>query len=155
MKGVRVKVKNINRRYKLNEKFLEKLIPEILKYIKKKIELEVIFLSDGAIEVINKRYLKRDFPTDVLSFKIDRAEFEGEEDLGEIFISVDTARENSKIYKTDFEKELVLYVIHGILHLFDYDDGTIKDKIRMSEKEREVLNYLCTKENLSKVLTRR
>lgn len=148
-------VKNLNKKYRLNEKFLDNIISEILKYIKKDIEVEVVLLNDSAIKKINKKYLNKNRSTDVISFRIDRREFGNIKDLGEIFISADTAWKNSKIYGMSFEDEIVLYLIHGILHLFGYDDMTAGEKLSMSKKETEILDYICTKEDLSRVLTRR
>ena len=139
-----VKVKNLNKKHKLNEKFLENIALDILKILKKhKASIEITFLSDTDIRSINKKYKGRDRPTDVLSFEL------GE--LGEILISSDTALKNSRRFGTSFEEEIVLYVIHGILHLHGYDDETAQEKKRMSKKEEFILKRLCQKK-LSKVL---
>ncbi len=147
-------VTNLNRAHKVNGPFIKKIIAEILKFLKQPriAELEVVFLDDVAIRSLNKKYKKRNSATDDLSFKIDRDEFGVGSSLGEVFISLDTAFRNAGIFKTTFEEETVLYVIHGILHLFGYDDGKPKDRRRMSKKEEEILEYLCKREDLSKVL---
>jgi rRNA maturation RNase YbeY len=75
--------------------------------------------------------------------------------LGEIFISVDTARRNSRLFGVSFEDELVRCVVHGILHLFGYDDEAEGDKARMWHKQEGLLKELCRRENFSKVLMRR
>lgn len=144
-----ITVRNSNRRYAINEAFVKKIARKILKLIGEPPgrDLEVIFLNDASIRAINKRYKKADRPTDVLSFDLSP--------LGEIFVSLDTALKNSVLYGSRFADEIVLYVTHGILHLCGYDDKKPKDKMRMSRKEEEILEYLCRKENLSKVLTRR
>ena len=155
--GFSIKLINRHKKYKINESLLKKIIKEILGLCErrlKNIELEIVFLDDPAIRQLNKRFKKRDRPTDVLSFGIKAGE-SGRPFLGEIFISLDRALENSKIYKTDFGQELVLYVIHGILHLFGYDDESAAARRRMSKKERSVLRFLWKREDLSKVLTRR
>jgi len=144
-----VVVRNSNKRHRINERFIKKLAVEALLFLKNPLrcdELEVIFLSDASIRPINKRYKNKDRSTDVLSFDLGR--------LKEILISSDTALRNSKRFNSSFENELVLYVIHGILHLSGYDDGTILEKRRMSSKEDKVLRRLCKSENLSKVLMR-
>ena len=144
-----VVVRNINKRYRVNERFIKKVAGEALLFLKKPLrgdKLEVIFLSDASIRPINKRYKGRDRSTDVLSFDLGQ--------LKEILISSDTAWKNSKRFNSSFENELVLYVIHGILHLSGYDDGTIPEKRRMSSKEEKILRRLCKSENLSKVLMR-
>lgn len=142
-------VRNLNKKHRLNEKFIKKLTADILKILRKprSAELEIIFLSDSAIRLLNRRYKGRNISTDVLSFEL------GE--LGEVIISSDTALRNSRIFNTSFEEEIVLYIIHGILHLFGYDDETAGAKNRMSKKENGIRERLCGKENLSKVLTRR
>ena len=144
-----MRIINHHKSYKPNERLLKKIASHILNFCKpsKKIELEIIFLDDKEIKALNKKYKKEDHPTDVLSFDLDAA--------GEIFISLDRALENSRIFGTKFEDEVALYVIHGILHLSGYDDETPRDKRRMSEKQDEILKYLWKKENLSKVLTPR
>ena len=154
MRRPALKIQNLNKAYRLNEAFIKSLALEILKYIKKtkQADLEVVFLNDKAIRTINKRYRTSDRSTDVLSFRIDRREFGEDRFLGEIFISSDRAFENSKVFKTKFEEELTLYVIHGILHLFGYDDQSAKERLEMSKRETGILDYLCRQKNLSKVL---
>lgn len=150
----RVKVINQNKKYKINKAFVKKIVLGILKCLKKNkgARLEFVFLDDKAIRGLNRRFKGKDSATDVLSFGLDGPEFGIEEFFGEIFISLDAARRNSKIFKTEFEEEVSRYVIHGILHLFRFNDETPLKKRRMSKKEDEVLRRLCAKEDLSKVL---
>ncbi|MCX5686357.1 MAG: rRNA maturation RNase YbeY [Candidatus Omnitrophica bacterium] len=145
----KIRILNLHKKYRLNEPLIKKVIRRILKFCgrRKKIELGFVFLGDKAIAAVNKRYKFEGSPTDVLSFDLDAA--------GEIFISLDRALRNSRIFGTKFEDEITLYVIHGILHLSGYDDETPRDKRRMSKKQDEILKYLWKKENLSKVLTPR
>lgn len=137
-------VKNLNKKFRINERFIQKIAKDILDILKKKKRLEIVFLGDKEIKPINRKYKRRDAPTDVLSFEL------GE--LGEVIISSDTALKNSKVFHNSFEEEIVLYVIHGILHLFGYDDETARARERMSKKEDVILGALC-QENFSKVLT--
>lgn len=148
-------IANYNRRYRPNRAFIKKIIVKILKLIKRplKMELEVVFLDDKRMRELNRRYKNKDRATDVLSFRIEREEFGSEGLLGEIFISLDTALRNSKIFKIRFEDEIALYIIHGLLHIFGYDDRTRKEKSRMSKRQNHILRGLCEKEDLSKVLT--
>lgn len=140
-------VSNFNSKHKLNGRFIKELVKKILKILREKryAELEVIFLSDAAIGVLNKKFKYRDRPTDVLSFDLGS--------LGEVVISSDTALKNSRIFRTSFETELTLYIIHGILHLAGYEDGTATEKRRMSKKEDDILAKLC-RQNSLKALTR-
>jgi len=141
-----IQVVSLHKRYKLNEPLLKKIAANILKAIDKQGRrvLDIVFLDDTALKSLNKKYKDRDRLTDVLSFDLG--------DFGEIFISVDRAIANSKIFGTRIEEELVLYVIHGILHLYGYDDENVEDKTRMSAKESEILRLICRKEVLSTVL---
>jgi probable rRNA maturation factor len=136
---------NSNKRFSLSEKFIKNIAVEILNILKKPLDtgLEIIFLSDPAIKPLNKRYRQSDRATDVLSF-----------DLGscaQILISSDMALRNSRTFGTSFEEEIILYVIHGILHFFGYDDENAAQKKRMSAKQSILLKKLCQK-NFSKVL---
>jgi probable rRNA maturation factor len=153
----KVEVINQHRSFKISGPFVKKIAGRILKSIgnEEGVELEIIFLDDASIIELNSRYKKEDSPTDVLSFMIDRAEFGEESSLGEIFISLDAARRNSIEFGAAFEEEIVLYIIHGILHLFGYDDTTAAKKRRMSARQSGILKRLCGKETLSRVLTRR
>ena len=152
-----IKVTNLNHFYGLNVKYVEAVVSQVLKSLKKEntSEIDIVFMDDAAIKKLNKRYKKIDTPTDVLSFGIDGREFMRKKVLGEIFISLDTARRNSKLFGVVFEAEIVRCVIHGILHLFGYDDGTKREKERMWHKQEGFLKELCKQENFSKVLTRR
>jgi len=150
-----IRIINLHKKYKLKENLLKKIIVDVLKKIKRSgdAELEFVFLDDRSIRRLNKKYKKADRATDVLSFRLDKDGTCGKKFLGNIFISVDRAFANSRIFNTCPENELVLYVIHGILHLFGYDDGTEAKKSRMRDKERKIISGLCR--NLSGVLTLR
>ena len=149
-----VEVSNLNKSRRLNVKFMKGLIKDVSAILKipRGVWLEVIFLNDRSMRILNRRYKKADRFTDVLSFHIDTGEFTRMAFLGEILISSDRAFHNSRIFKTEFCGEIVRYVIHGILHLFGYDDVRPADKRRMSEKEEEILKHLCRRKDLSKVL---
>lgn len=60
---------------------------------------------------------------------------------GDVIISVDAARSNAAVFKTSLEYELVLYVIHGILHLLGFDDHDPVDIQRMRRKEKEFMEH--------------
>lgn len=141
-------VLSLNKKLCINERFVENIARSILKAIKKQnTDLEIIFLSDAEIRPINRKYKHANRATDVLSFDLGSC--------GQILISSDMALENSRIFSTPLEKELVLYVIHGILHLFGYDDEKPSERSRMFRKQASILEMLCAKVNLSKVLMRR
>jgi probable rRNA maturation factor len=150
-------VENKSRSYKINSSFIKKVIGQVLDSLKKSgdIEIEVIFVDDPAIRKLNKAYKKRDRTTDVLSFGLDAGVFGIKKLVASVFISLDTAKSNAEIFGTSFEEEIVLYVIHGILHLAGYDDGTTLESRRMRAEEKRIMGRVCRAGNLSKVLTRR
>jgi len=99
--------------------------------------INLIFCSDETIKEYNERYLSHDYETDVMTFcdKNENNEIESE-----IFISVDSVKNNTKRYKTDFDDELKRVMIHGVLHLCGFKDKTKSDKIRMRKRENYYLN---------------
>lgn len=152
-----IRIANLHSRYKLDECRIKRIARRVLRYMRKTADtdLELVFLSDARIRSLNKAFMSRDIPTDVLSFGIDTREFGNKTFLGEIFISIDRARENAVSFGAPLGTELTRYIIHAILHLFGYDDDTARARHRMSRKEDELLEHLCRLEDLSKVLTLR
>jgi probable rRNA maturation factor len=99
-------------------------------------EISVAVVDDAAIQELNRRYLRHDEPTDVLSFLLERAQDRLE---GEIVVSADTARRTAPRFGWSAADELLFYVVHGTLHLVGYDDQTPGDRARMRARERECL----------------
>jgi probable rRNA maturation factor len=89
--------------------------------------ISVTLTDDVSIQKLNKKYLKRDFPTDVLSFTYDHKEEDGNEYLGEIFVNKEQAARQAKEYGNTLEEEISELVAHGVLHLLgvhhEDDDG--------------------------------
>ena len=98
--------------------------------------VSVIFCSDNYILDINQRFLQHDYFTDIITFDYT----EGSKISGDLFISVDSVKENSIEYGTDFENELHRVIVHGILHLIGYDDHTDEDVRIMRSKENYYLS---------------
>lgn len=103
--------------------------------VKKLGDINIIFCSDNYILDVNQRYLQHDYFTDIITFDY----CEGDVLSGDLFISVDSVRENSVFYGTDFENELNRVIVHGLLHLIGYDDHTEEDIRTMREKENYYL----------------
>ena len=100
-------------------------------------DISIIFCSDNYILDVNMKYLQHDYFTDVITFDY----CEGDKLSGDLFISVDTVRENAKLYNTDFNDELNRVMVHGILHLIGYDDHSQKDKQLIRKKEDYYLSF--------------
>lgn len=98
-------------------------------------DINIIFCSDNYILDINQRFLQHDYFTDIITFDY----CEGNILSGDLFISVDSVKENSIFYKTDFDEELNRVIVHGLLHLIGYDDHSDEDQKMMRSKENYYL----------------
>lgn len=99
-------------------------------------KIDVAVVDDPTIAELHQRYLDDPDPTDVLSFVLERSSKYIE---GEIVVSADTAAASAPNYNWTAADELLLYVIHGALHLVGYDDATPKKRAKMREKEQKYL----------------
>src|SRR6185503_6992426 len=100
--------------------------------------LSIAFVSNAAIRKINRKFLKHDFATDVISFPLDS------DLLGELVISAEYAVAEAAKRKIPVEEELLRCVAHGILHLLGYDDHRPADRKRMwARQERELRKILA------------
>ena len=117
-----------------------------------KLIITITFTTPEEIHKINKEYRQVDRPTDVLSFpmferkeleeKIEKQDFEHEDVLGDIIISIEKVKEQAEEYGHSFERELSYMVVHGFYHLMGYDHIKEEDKKEMRPKEDKILNEL-------------
>lgn len=105
-------------------------------------------MDDAAIQEINRDYLQRDRPTNVISFSQQEGEMLGGPDtlLGDVVISAETAAREAAEAGIEMFDELVFLLLHGILHLLGYDHerGTQVEAERMEAKELQVYALLKT-----------
>lgn len=94
-------------------------------------DISIIFCSDQYILDVNREYLNHDYYTDIITFDY----CEGDLLSGDLFISIDSVRENAAFYGTAFENELNRVIVHGVLHLIGYDDHTEEEIAQMRSKE--------------------
>lgn len=97
--------------------------------------VNIIFCSDNYILDVNMKYLQHDYFTDIITFDY----CEGKVLSGDLFISIDSVRDNAVFYGSVFEEELRRVMVHGILHLIGYDDHTPEEQKQMREKENYYL----------------
>ncbi len=95
-------------------------------------ELSIAVLDDPAIHELNRQYLAHDYPTDVLSFVLER---DGPRLDGEVIVSAETATRAAAQCGWAPTDELLLYVIHGTLHLVGHDDDAAPQRAAMREAE--------------------
>lgn len=98
-------------------------------------DINVIFCSDNYLLDINIKYLHHDYFTDIITFDYS----EGKTISGDLFISVDSVKENAIFYNTEFDEELNRVLVHGVLHLIGYDDHTEEEIATMRSKENYYL----------------
>ena len=102
--------------------------------------LNVVFVNDDYIRALNKQYRKKEQPTDVLSFSyLNTPDFEETGLIGEIYISVPTAKKQAKKNKLNLKDELSKLFVHGFLHVFGHNHESKEDFEKMEQIEREVL----------------
>ncbi len=102
-------------------------------------EICIIFCSDTYLSRINRKYLKHNTLTDIITFPLMEID---SVISGDIFISLTRVRENSIIFQQRIKDEINRVIIHGILHLLGYDDNVTEDIIVMREKENFYLSKL-------------
>jgi probable rRNA maturation factor len=98
--------------------------------------LSIAIVDDATIHELNRKYLDHDYPTDVLSFLLER---EGNRLEGEVVVSFETAATCAARYDWTADDELLLYLIHGTLHLVGYDDDTPDARTAMRAAESRYL----------------
>jgi rRNA maturation RNase YbeY len=122
-----------------NRKGLKQFIIKIFKTEKVALEsMSYVFCSDEFLLQINKDYLKHDYYTDIISFDLSLSK--NSPIIAEIYISVDTIRDNAKRFETTIQQELHRVIFHGALHMCGYKDKTKKDQALMTVKEDEYLS---------------
>ncbi|MBU1863629.1 MAG: rRNA maturation RNase YbeY [Candidatus Omnitrophica bacterium] len=143
-RNVTIKVVIATKKYRISAHSIEKIARVTLTRCGIRSGLLNIYLvGNRTIRRLNKTYKRRNAATDVLAFPI------GEEIptrshgmvclMGEVVISLDQAKVQAGRFHTTFRQEVILYVIHGILHILGYDDIKNKDRQRMEKKQHELL----------------
>ena len=137
------------------EKIIEKVLKkcfEVENLLDSKLVVGITLTTPEQIHKINKEYRNVDRPTDVLSFpmfekeeldeKIKNRDFNYEDVLGDIVISVDQVEKQATEYGHSFEREFAYMIVHGFYHLMGYDHIKEEDKLKMRPKEEYVLEQL-------------
>lgn len=101
-------------------------------------EVSIAIVTDEAMHELNRQYLQHDYPTDVLSFVLDEDDSRLD---GQLIVSADYASREAPTFGWTTDDELLLYTIHGALHLVGYDDLEPDLKAQMREQEK---HYLAT-----------
>jgi probable rRNA maturation factor len=150
---MRIAIENRQNRQTIKKRLLRKIAQRILDASGcPKAELSILIVDDQAIQELNREYLGKDRPTNVISFSMREGEGGSlhPDILGDIVISAETAAREAGEASVSFESELYFLLLHGILHLLGYDHERVgRDEAkRMEDKEQEIF-ALIQKEYLT------
>jgi len=124
-----------------NRKNYQRIIKDIFKVAEKKLDINdkllvnVILITDEEMQELNSKYRNLDKTTDVLSFENQ----EGLGEIGDIFISLDKAKEQANTFGHDLNRELAFLSVHGLLHCLGYDHLDQDDENEMFGIQNEIL----------------
>jgi rRNA maturation RNase YbeY len=125
-----------------DKKGLKQFLEQLFKKERKGLfELTYVFCSDEYLLGINRDFLKHDFYTDIITFDLSE---NPKQIIGEIYISLDRIKDNSKTLKTSIKEETLRVIFHGALHLCGYNDKSKTDIIKMRIKEEEYIALYYT-----------
>lgn len=136
----------------IDEAYGEEAVPERLERVARaaleaedvpSAELGILITDDATVHELNRRYADEDKPTDVLSFSLREGEEfvspDETERLGEVIISLDTAKRQAEEAGRPLEAEVAHLLVHGILHLLGYDHAEQDDERVMRGREEAIL----------------
>ncbi|MBE7443944.1 MAG: rRNA maturation RNase YbeY [Planctomycetia bacterium] len=140
---MKLDVINLQKRYPIDKNKIKKLVRNVLKVEKKDkdAELNIVFIDNKGIKEMNRNFLGHTYATDVLSFAYHEPLRENAV-TGEIIVSVEMAAQRAQKCGYSIEGETALYLVHGLLHLFGYDDKQKRDAKKMHQREGELLSGL-------------
>ena len=134
-----VEIANLQKHYRIKSSNIKRAVKEVLRKEGRDARLSVVLVDNSRIKELNKQYFNSDEVTDVISFPLSN----NKNSLsGEVIVSVETAVDTAGKRNISVEGEIVLYILHGILHLLGYDDGNEGDARVMHEEESKILKTL-------------
>ena len=125
--------------------FLKKKFGEVGRTIE---QINYIFCDDAYLLEINQQFLQHDTLTDIITFELGP---KSQPLISDVYISVERIKENAKLFKVKFERELHRVLFHGALHLLGYKDKTRADQEKMRAMEDAFLSeYFVSRNTVSK-----
>ncbi|MFC1646578.1 rRNA maturation RNase YbeY [Candidatus Omnitrophota bacterium] len=133
---MRVAIKNLQKKIKINQVKIKEIARKINCPAKfDNLELRLYFVRNSVIKRLNKQFFSRDCLTDVISFNL-------EKDYAEIFIAPYVVKINAVKFGVGFEEELHRCAVHGILHIFGFNDESKKEKSIMWKRQENILSKI-------------
>jgi probable rRNA maturation factor len=131
-----IEIINQQNKHRIHRKKFKNLLKKLVEHYKlKEVELSLVFVDTKTIRQLNKRFLKKDAPTDVLSFSLGEKGADGKFYLGDIIISVSQAFRKSSSPERSLDAKLELLAIHGFLHLMGFEHSA-----GIEEEEEKIRN---------------
>ena len=130
------------RRLGFAKKDIEKIVKVVLKDLgDKNANVSIHFIGEKKIRTINKVYRKNDKPTDVISFAMKEGKNfpKTQEDLGDIFLCIPYIKLQARRASVTYKEELIRILIHGILHLFEYEHSSKAGAKKMFKLQERLL----------------
>jgi probable rRNA maturation factor len=124
-----IEIINRQRKHRVRPRVFERLVGGLVaRYRLADPEVTLVFVGTKAMRTLNRKFMKKDRPTDVLSFPLGRKGADGRFYLGDIVIAVPVADRQGREKGHGLERELKFLVIHGFLHLIGYDHSAGMEK---------------------------
>lgn len=125
---------NIYNETLIDLKEYKEVLRKVFKEVLEDESFSIIFVSDEKMKSLNETYRKINETTDVLSFISDEEKY-----LGDVFISIDRAKEQAKLYDHTIIREISFLAVHSYLHLKGYTHETKEDEKKMNELTENML----------------
>ncbi len=143
--SIKVEVINKTKKYKINKKNIKNLVEHVFAFnpFNGRVKIDIVFVGNKEIRKLNSLFRKINRATNVLSFVLD---YEKDKILdGEIIISCEKAKDESKKLGNNFNDYVVFLIIHGLLHILGYDHIEESDRKKMEKLEEEILDSFLSK----------
>lgn len=145
-----LQIKNLQNKLKLNTRRVRQTMKTVTRQLEcQDKEISIVFTDNRGIKKLNQTYLGKNKPTNVLSFSLRENDYGdiNPQMLGDIVISVETAKKDAAKGGLTFAQEIDFLLIHGLLHLLGYNhENTTKTAARqMKQKERELFRLVWDK----------
>ncbi|MFA5093359.1 MAG: rRNA maturation RNase YbeY [Candidatus Omnitrophota bacterium] len=136
---MKITIKNLQNKIKIQPQKIKNLINKVLKdeKIKKTGYLNICLVNNSIIKKFNKKFHKTNLATDVLAFDSSNINKNIQAD---IMVSTEMAIRQAKIFKTNANYELSLYLVHGVLHILGYNDQNKKQIKIMRQTESKYVH---------------
>ena len=137
---IKIEVANMQDELKVNPSHIKRVVKGVLKSEKvDNAEVSVALVDNERMAEINGRYRKRNHPTDVLAFPLEK-DFDGKGTLlADIIASCEMANERARELSISPQTEIMFYIVHGLLHILGYDHATAKARRAMDKLQRGFL----------------